>query len=116
MFSNNASNGSLNNDFGNNCVVNLKTPEVMQTGMGAGYSLLSSPSIYKDLIITGAGTGEGPGGSNGGAGPAGDTRAWDARAGKLVWTFPTVPRPGEFGYATWGGDRARDRSGGDVWG
>ena len=36
----------------------------MQTGMDAGYSLLSSPSIYKDLIITGAGTGEGPCGSN----------------------------------------------------
>jgi quinoprotein glucose dehydrogenase len=32
----------------------LKTPEVMQTGPTPGYSLLSSPSIYKNLIITGA--------------------------------------------------------------
>src|SRR5207244_10902763 len=87
-----------------------------QTGMGAGYSLLSSPSIYKDLIITGAGTGEGPGGSNGGTGPAGDTRAWDARTGKLVWTFHTVPRPGEFGSYSSGGDSAKDRSGVNVWG
>src|SRR5712691_1406434 len=116
MYSINASNGALNDDFGNNGVVNLKTPEVMQTGMGAGYSLLSSPSIYKDLIITGAGTGEGPGGSNGGTGPAGDTRAWDARTGKLVWTFHTVPRPGEFGYDSWGGDSAKNRSGVNVWG
>src|SRR5437667_2473202 len=100
MYSINASNGALNDAFGKNGVVNLKTPEVMQTGMGAGYSLLSSPSIYKDLIITGAGTGEGPGGSNGGTGPAGDTRAWDARTGKLVWTFHTVPTAGEFGYDT----------------
>jgi quinoprotein glucose dehydrogenase len=116
MYSLNASNGALNDAFGNNGVVNLKTQEVMQTGMAENYSLLSSPSIYKDLIITGAGTGEGPGGSNGGSGPAGDTRAWDARTGKLVWTFHTVPRPGEFGYDTWGGDSAKNRSGVNVWG
>ena len=88
----------------------------MQTGTNAPYSLLSSPTIYKNLIITGAGTGEGPGGSNGGAGPAGDTRAWDARTGKLVWTFHTVPRPGEFGYDTWGENSAKNRSGVNVWG
>jgi quinoprotein glucose dehydrogenase len=116
MYSINASNGVLNDAFGNHGVVNLKTPEVMQTGIGVAYSLLSSPSIYKDLIITGAGTGEGPGGSNGGTGPAGDTRAWDARTGKLVWTFHTVPRPGEFGYDSWGGDSAKNRSGVNVWG
>jgi quinoprotein glucose dehydrogenase len=116
MYSINASNGALNDAFGKNGVVNLKTPEVMQTGMDVGYSLLSSPSIYKDLIITGAGTGEGPGGSNGGSGPAGDTRAWDARTGKLVWTFHTVPRPGEFGYDSWGGNSAKNRSGVNVWG
>src|SRR5262249_37006252 len=45
MYSINASNGALNDAFGKNGVVNLKTPEVMQTGMDAGYSLLSSPSI-----------------------------------------------------------------------
>ncbi len=37
------------------------------------------PTIYKNLIIIGAGTGEGAGGSNAGAGPAGDTRAFDAQ-------------------------------------
>ena len=79
LYSLKASNGTLNDGFGENGVVNLKTPEVMQTGMDVAYSLLSSPTIYKNLIITGAGTGEGPGGSNGGAGPAGDTRAWDAQ-------------------------------------
>src|SRR5258705_9484416 len=116
MYSVNASNGALNDAFGDNGVVKLKTPEVMQTGTEQAYALLSAPSIYKDLIITGAGTGEGPGGSNGGLGPAGDTRAWDARTGKLVWTFHTVPRPGEFGYDTWGGNSAQNRSGVNVWG
>ena len=94
LYSIKASDGTLNTGFGENGIVNLKTPEVMQTGMNANYSLLSPPTIYKNLIIIGAGTGEGAGGSNAGTGPAGDTRAWDARTGKLVWTFHTVPRPG----------------------
>ena len=116
LYSIKASDGTLNAGFGEKGVLNLKTPEVMQTGMNVAYSLLSSPTIYKNLIITGAGTGEGPGGSNGGMGPAGDTRAWDARTGKLVWTFHTVPRPGEFGYDTWRENSALKRSGVNVWG
>ena len=31
----------------------------------------------------------------------GDIRAYDARTGKLRWTFHTIPHPGEFGYDTW---------------
>jgi quinoprotein glucose dehydrogenase len=116
LYSIKASDGARNAGFGENGVVNLKTPEVMQTGMNVAYSLLSSPTIYKSLIITGAGTGEGPGGSNGGSGPAGDTRAFDARTGQLVWTFHTVPRPGEFGYDTWEENSAKNRSGVNVWG
>ncbi|HJZ74231.1 MAG TPA: PQQ-binding-like beta-propeller repeat protein [Vicinamibacterales bacterium] len=116
LYSLEAAKGTPNEWFGENGVITLKTPEVMQTGPNLPYSLLSSPTIYKDVIITGAGTGEGPGGSTGGSGPAGDTRAWDARSGKLVWTFHTVPRPGEFGYDTWGGDSAKNRSGVNVWG
>src|ERR1041385_4368734 len=116
MYSLNAATGTVNEWFGELGVVNMKTPEVMQTGMNVPYSLLSSATVYKNLIITGAGTGEGPGGSNAGTGPAGDTRAWDARTGKLVWTFRSVPRPGELGADTWAGDSAKNRSGVNVWG
>jgi quinoprotein glucose dehydrogenase len=116
LYSIKASDGTLNTRFGTGGVVNLKTAEVMQTGMDVPYSMLSSPTIYKNLIITGAGTGEGPGGSNGGSGPAGDTRAFDARTGRLVWTFHTVPRPGELGYDTWRENSAKNRSGVNVWG
>ena len=116
LYSLKAADGTLNNGFGENGVVNLKTPEVMN-GFRRATAFCRRLPIYKNLIITGAGTGEGPGGSNGGAGPAGDTRAWDARTGKLVWTFHTVPRPGEFGYDTWGEpDSAKNRSGVNVWG
>ena len=116
LYSVKAADGTLNAGFGAAGIVNLKTPEVMQTGMNQAYSLLSAPTIYKNLVIIGAGTGEGAGGSNAGQGPAGDTRAFDARSGQLVWTFHTVPRPGEFGYDTWRENSAKNRSGVNVWG
>ena len=31
----------------------------------------------------------------------GAVRAYDVHTGKLVWTFNTIPRPGEFGNDTW---------------
>jgi quinoprotein glucose dehydrogenase len=112
----NAADGTINAAFGTNGTVDVKTPEVMN-GFKVPYGILQAPAIYKNLIITGAGTGEGPGGSAGGAGPSGDTRAWDARTGKLVWTFHTVPRPGEVGYDSWDNPESTiARSGVNVWG
>jgi quinoprotein glucose dehydrogenase len=116
MYSIDAATGGLNREFGVNGMVDLKTPEVMRTGMDKSYILPSPPTIYKNLVITGAGPGEGPGGKDGGLGPAGDTRAWDAKTGKLVWTFHSVPLPGETGHETWGGDSWKNRSGVNVWG
>ena len=116
LYSISAAGGQANSAFGDHGVVNLKTPEVMTTGLNKSYVLPSPPVIYKNLVITGAGPGEGPGGLGGGLGPAGDTRAWDAGTGKLVWVFHSVPRPGETGHETWGGDSWKDRSGVNVWG
>ena len=31
----------------------------------------------------------------------GDIRAYDVRTGRRVWTFRTIPHPGELGYETW---------------
>lgn len=111
-----AATGVASTGFGMAGVVDLKTPAVMTTGLDQSYILPSPPIVWKNLVITGAGPGEGPGGIGGGSGPAGDTRAWDARTGKLVWTFHSVPRPGEFGFDSWGGGSAKDRSGVNVWG
>jgi quinoprotein glucose dehydrogenase len=116
MYSISAATGHLNAGFGINGMVDLKTPEVMRTGRDKSYILPSPPTVYKNLIITGAGPGEGPGGKDGGLGPAGDTRAWDAKTGKLVWTFHSVPLPGEKGHETWEGDSWKNRSGVNVWG
>ena len=67
------------------------------------------PLVYGNLAILGARTGE----LN--QGLAGDTRAYDLRTGQLVWTFHTVPLPGETGHETWLDHGWRNRSGANVW-
>ena len=67
------------------------------------------PLVYGNLAILGTRTGE----LN--QGLAGDTRAYDARTGQLVWTFHTVPLPGETGHETWLDHGWRNRSGANVW-
>ena len=63
--------------------------------MDKPYTLPSPPLIYKNLVITGAGTGEGPAGSTAGSGPPA-TRAPGTRA-PASWSGPSTPspRPGE---------------------
>src|SRR5690606_8923179 len=68
-----------------------------------------TPLIYGNLAILGAYSGE----RN--QGHAGDTRAYDTRTGELVWTFHTVPLPGEVGHETWLDHGWRNRSGVNVW-
>ena len=58
-------------------------------------SLTSPAIVYKDLFIVGGRNAETL------PAPPGDIRAFDARTGRLRWTFRTVPQPGEFGYDTW---------------
>jgi glucose dehydrogenase len=106
-----AKTGSPVEEFGAHGIVNLKTPEVMKSYPRMHYGLTSAPLIYQDLVITGSHIDD----ETGSKGPAGDVRAWDVRTGKLVWTFHTVPRPGEKGHESWTGDTWKDVSGGNVW-
>lgn len=96
--------------FGDKGVVDMKTPEVMNGFPRAPLGMSSPPLTYKNLIITGSRVQETPT-----RGAAGDVRAWDARTGQLVWTFHTVPRPGELGHDTWEGDSWQNRSGVNIW-
>jgi quinoprotein glucose dehydrogenase len=110
LYSVNARTGSLNEAFGEKGVVNLDTPEILQ-GLPGRNALSSPPVVYRHLVITGGTTQENPP-----RGPAGDVRAWDMHTGKLVWTFRSVPRPGEPHNDTWVGDSWKNRSGVNVWG
>lgn len=96
--------------FGDNGTVNLRAG-VADEYPKASYGITSPPAIYRDLVIVGPSTQEGPS-----HGPSGDPRAFDARTGKLVWRFHTVPHPGEPGSETWGPEGWKDRAGPSLWG
>jgi glucose dehydrogenase len=66
--------------------------------------------VFENLLIMGSATNEEYGSA------PGDVRAFDVRTGKLVWTFHTVPRPGEFGYDTWPKDAWKTVGGANNWG
>ena len=65
--------------------------------------------VFEDTLIIGSATNQGYGSA------PGDIRAFDVRSGKLVWTFHTVPRPGEFGYETWPKEAWKTVGGANVW-
>jgi quinoprotein glucose dehydrogenase len=65
--------------------------------------------VFEDLIILGSATNQEYDSA------PGDIRAYDVRTGKLVWTFHTVPRPGEFGHDTWPADARRSIGGANNW-
>jgi glucose dehydrogenase len=97
-------------DFGDNGEVNLRAG-VADDYPRAHYAITSPPALFKNLIILGPSTQEGPS-----KGPSGDPRAFDALTGKLVWRFHAVPHPGEPGNETWGPDGWKDRAGPSAWG
>ena len=47
--------------------------------------------------------------------PPGYVHAFDARTGKRVWTFNTIPKPGEFGYDTWLENSSEYTGSNNVW-
>ncbi|HEY2016099.1 MAG TPA: PQQ-binding-like beta-propeller repeat protein, partial [Bryobacteraceae bacterium] len=66
--------------------------------------------VFENLLILGSATNQGYGSA------PGDVRAFDVRTGKVVWTFHTIPYPGEFGYDTWPPDAWKTVGGANVWG
>jgi quinoprotein glucose dehydrogenase len=76
------------------------------------YTNTSPPVVYKNLVIVGNGVGDRLVYRND---PPGDVRAFDANTGRLVWTFRPIPRPGEFGNETWGGDSWKFTGHTNVW-
>jgi quinoprotein glucose dehydrogenase len=104
--------GQLAGDFGIDGVVDLKASVSVDGGVGT-FGMPSPPAVYRGVVITG--------GTNGEGAPAtgrlyGDVRGWDARTGRMLWAFHTVPRPGEPGYETWPPGAYKNRSGTNAWG
>lgn len=77
----------------------------------APFGFTSPPAVWHDLLILGPDLQEGPS-----EGPPGIVTAVDAISGRIVWTFHTIPQPGQPGNATWGPGGWRNRSGPSAWG
>ena len=97
--------------FGTNGVVDLRVGIDGRDPATIGNIQSNWPGeVFENLIILGSATGEGY------MSPPGDIRAYDVLTGRLVWTFHTVPRPGEFGYDTWPKDAWKYIGGVNNWG
>src|SRR5690242_16223891 len=115
----NAHTGQPISNFGKNGMVDLKEGMLSGTGQQidletgeAGYH--ATPLVVKDVVIVGSSFKEGMTvvtHNN----TKGNVRAYDVRNGKLLWTFNTIPRPGEFGNETWENGSWKDNGNTGVW-
>lgn len=86
----------------------------LREGLGRDLQKLSVVSntpgaLYKNILVQGTRVGEGPGSS------PGHVRAYDVLTGEIVWTFHTIPQPGEFGYDTWPAEAYKTVGGANSW-
>jgi len=91
--------------YGNRQPIDLETGEI---------GLHSTPTVTKDTVIVGSSFREGltvKTHNN----TKGLVRGYDVRTGKLLWTFNTIPRPGEFGNDTWENDSWAVNGNTGVW-
>ena len=106
-----AESGQPVTSFGENGVVDLSTGLLWPINK-LHYTNTSPPVVYRDLVILGNGVGDRLAYAND---PPGDVRAFDARTGKQVWTFHTIPQPGELGNDTWGAESWKFTGHTNVW-
>ena len=115
----NAKTGKRYPDWGTNGAIDL-TKVGYDRGGVTGYRNSSGPIVVRDVIVVGGvpapatdylservkATKEAP---------PDDIRGFDAKTGKLLWTFHVVPRPGEFGEDTWLNGSAAYSGNSGVW-
>ncbi len=94
LYAVNAVNGEAVKSFGQDGSIDLRN-DLGRDPAQQSVTATTPPVVYKDLLIMGSTVAE--------TLPAspGDIRAYDARTGKLRWSFHTIPHPGEYGYDTW---------------
>jgi quinoprotein glucose dehydrogenase len=102
----NARTGITINTFGDDGRINMR----VGTPRPLGGPSATPGRVFENLILVGSQTGEMYGSA------PGDLRAYDVITGKLIWTFHTIPHPGEFGYDTWPKDAWTYVGGVNTWG
>jgi quinoprotein glucose dehydrogenase len=119
LISLNAKTGAPVASFGKDGIVDLKMGMVSGIGkpidLDTGEAgLHSTPTVVKDVVIVGSSFKEGmtiKTHNN----TKGLVRAFDVRTGKVLWTFNTIPKPGEFGGDTWLNESWKENGNAGVW-
>jgi len=101
--------------FGRNGIVDLKEEDDQPIDLEKGeMGLHATPVIAKDVIVVGAA--HLPGGApKSRIHEKGFIRGYDARTGKRLWIFHTIPLAGEFGNNTWEKDSWSYTGNAGVW-
>jgi len=115
----NAKTGAMVQSFGESGVVDLKKGAMFGKGQPIDLEtgeigLHSTPTIVKDVVIVGSSFKEGMTVKTHNN-TKGLVRAFDVKSGKLLWTFNTIPRPGEFGNDTWENESWATNGNTGVW-
>src|SRR5690625_3155571 len=105
-----AETGESITSFGNGGLVDLKQGLDRDPNTISRVQSGTPGKIFENLIILGSATGE-----NYLSSP-GHLRAFDVRTGENVWTFRTIPHPGEYGYDTWPEEAYKYVGGANTWG
>ncbi len=106
-----AATGEPIGDFGKEGRVDLKTG-LRRPVERRNYNMTSPPMVVGDTVVVGSAV---PDVWSFKTGVPGDVRGYDARTGKLLWTFQTVPQDGEFGNDAWLEESWREAGNTNVW-
>jgi len=105
--------------FGKDGIVDLKVGAVFGRGQpidleSGEIGLHSTPAVINDMILVGSSFKEGMTVKTHNN-TKGLVRAFDVRTGKVIWTFNTIPKPGEFGGDTWENESWAQNGNTGVW-
>ena len=92
-----AKTGRLDPGFGEGGRIDL-VDGLKHVSRTTNYAVTSAPVICRNVLVVGASISDGPMRKEA---PKGDISGFDAVTGKRLWTFHSIPRPGEFGHDTW---------------
>jgi len=110
-----AKTGALVPTFGKGGIVDLKQDFDQEIDLvNSDVGLHATPIVAKNVVIVGAAHLAG-GTPRSKKNVKGYVRGFDVRTGKRLWTFHTIPRPGEFGIDTWEGDSWSYTGNAGVW-
>jgi quinoprotein glucose dehydrogenase len=108
-----AKSGKPISDFGKNGVVDLweglgRQVQPNEIGSSSPAMIVGNVAVVGNALLSGTA----PRSMNN---VPGYIRGYDVLTGKLIWTFYTIPKPGEFGYDTWEDNSAEHTGNTGAW-